>query len=79
MNCFIYICSSFYVTIQALGPLGINMMEFCKSFNAATESVSFYILYFNLLFRLLKTKYKSNLFVTSFVLLLTIKNKIKHS
>mmetsp|Transcript_42318 Transcript_42318/g.54475 ORF Transcript_42318/g.54475 Transcript_42318/m.54475 type:complete len:158 (+) Transcript_42318:13-486(+) len=24
---------------QALGPLGINMMEFCKGFNAATDSL----------------------------------------
>lgn len=23
---------------QALGPLGVNMMEFCKQFNAKTES-----------------------------------------
>mmetsp|Transcript_25754 Transcript_25754/g.57741 ORF Transcript_25754/g.57741 Transcript_25754/m.57741 type:complete len:167 (+) Transcript_25754:104-604(+) len=25
---------------QALGPLGINMMEFCKAFNAATETLT---------------------------------------
>jgi large subunit ribosomal protein L11 len=23
---------------QALGPLGVNMMEFCKQFNAKTET-----------------------------------------
>ena len=26
-------------SIQALGPLGLNMMEFCKAFNAETTAV----------------------------------------
>jgi ribosomal protein L11 len=41
MTCDDLLCRSSLTNhfFQALGPLGINMMEFCKAFNAATDSV----------------------------------------